>query len=199
MTCVCYCDRIKSVAVFACAWLPCCSHPCSCNPPSASAHIPALATLPQPLPVAPCCPILSLTHTPYPLTLFLQILNFSIAYGKTAHGLSKDWGVSLEEAEATVERWYSDRPEVRDWQARTRSYAARYGWVNTMLGRRRGLAPGIHSSDRWLRSRAERAAINTPIQGSAADVATAAMLAIRADKWLAENGWELLLQVCMTA
>ncbi len=42
-----------------------------------------------------------------------QVLNFSIAYGKTAHGLSKDWGVSLEEAEDTVKRWYSDRPEVR--------------------------------------------------------------------------------------
>jgi len=39
----------------------------------------------------------------------MQILNFSIAYGKTAHGLSKDWGVSLEEAEETVRRWYSDR------------------------------------------------------------------------------------------
>lgn len=39
----------------------------------------------------------------------LQILNFSIAYGKTAHGLSKDWGVSLQEAEETVARWYADR------------------------------------------------------------------------------------------
>ena len=42
-----------------------------------------------------------------------KILNFSIAYGKTAHGLSKDWGVSMEEAEETVARWYADRPEVR--------------------------------------------------------------------------------------
>ena len=41
-----------------------------------------------------------------------KVLNFSIAYGKTAHGLSKDWKVSLEEAKATVERWYADRPEV---------------------------------------------------------------------------------------
>jgi hypothetical protein len=42
-----------------------------------------------------------------------KVLNFSIAYGKTAHGLSKDWKVSLKEAEETVERWYADRPEVR--------------------------------------------------------------------------------------
>ncbi len=42
-----------------------------------------------------------------------KTLNFSIAYGKTAHGLSKDWGVSLSEAKNTLERWYNDRPEVR--------------------------------------------------------------------------------------
>ena len=42
-----------------------------------------------------------------------QILNFSIAYGKTAHGLAKDWGVTIDEAQETVDRWYSDRPEVR--------------------------------------------------------------------------------------
>jgi DNA polymerase I len=42
-----------------------------------------------------------------------KVLNFSIAYGKTAHGLSRDWKVSLEEAKDTVKRWYADRPEVR--------------------------------------------------------------------------------------
>ena len=42
----------------------------------------------------------------------LQVLNFSIAYGKTAHGLSKDWGVDIKEAEETVNRWYSDRWQV---------------------------------------------------------------------------------------
>ena len=41
------------------------------------------------------------------------MLNFSIAYGKTAHGLSRDWGTTLKEAQETVERWYSDRPELR--------------------------------------------------------------------------------------
>ena len=42
----------------------------------------------------------------------MQVLNFSIAYGKTAHGLSRDWGTTQQEAQATVDRWYSDRPEV---------------------------------------------------------------------------------------
>ena len=41
-----------------------------------------------------------------------QVLNFSIAYGKTAHGLARDWGTDLDEAQRTVDRWYADRPEV---------------------------------------------------------------------------------------
>jgi DNA polymerase-1 len=64
-----------------------------------------------------------------------------------------------------------------------------------MVGRRRGLRPAINSSDKWMRARAERAAINTPIQGSAADVASAAMLSIVQDKVLKELDWKLLLQV----
>jgi len=47
-----------------------------------------------------------------------KILNFSIAYGKTAHGLKNDWGVTLQEANETVAAWYSDRPEVQKWQVR---------------------------------------------------------------------------------
>lgn len=87
------------------------------------------------------------------------------------------------------------RPEVEQWQREQRAYAADKGFVNTMLGRRRGLRPAINASDKWLRARAERAAINTPIQGSAADVASAAMLSIVMDRELKEMGWKLLLQV----
>jgi len=78
------------------------------------------------------------------------------------HGLSKDWGVSLEEAEATVNRWYADRPEVRQWQADTKSYAFHKGYVNTMIGRRRGLLPGITSSDKWLRARGSGRPLTRP-------------------------------------
>jgi DNA polymerase I len=123
-----------------------------------------------------------------------KVLNFSIAYGKTEHGLSKDWGVSVEDAKATVERWYADRPEVREWQKMQQKQAADLGFVGTILGRRRHL-PEASSSNKALRAHALRAAINTPIQGSAADVATAAMLRIDADPRLKEMGWVLLLQV----
>jgi DNA polymerase-1 len=93
------------------------------------------------------------------------------------------------------------RPEVEQWQREQRAYAANVstGHVNTMIGRRRGLKPGINSSDKWVKARAERAAINTPIQGSAADVASAAMLSIVMDRELKEMGWKLLLQVRLGA
>jgi DNA polymerase-1 len=123
-----------------------------------------------------------------------KVLNFSIAYGKTAHGLSKDWGVSLKEAEETVRRWYNDRPEVKEWQARQHKAAEERGYVTTLLGRQRRL-PDARSANKAVRSHALRAAINTPIQGSAADVATAAMVRINRDARLREMGWRLLLQV----
>ena len=123
-----------------------------------------------------------------------KVLNFSIAYGKTAHGLSKDWGVSLKEAEETVARWYGDRREVKEWQKMQRHCAQTEGYVCTILGRRRQL-PDARSDNKPARGHALRAAINTPIQGSAADVATAAMLRINSDERLRNMGWKLLLQV----
>lgn len=143
-------------------------------------------------------------HSPPPVPLLkdmfsserrrAKVLNFSIAYGKTAHGLSKDWGVTLKEAEETVERWYAERAEVRTWQHEQHALALSEGYVCTILGRRRQL-PDARSKNKALRAHSLRAAINTPIQGSAADVATAAMLRIDANETLHELGWKLLLQV----
>uniref|UniRef100_A0A061RMH8 DNA polymerase I n=2 Tax=Tetraselmis sp. GSL018 TaxID=582737 RepID=A0A061RMH8_9CHLO len=123
-----------------------------------------------------------------------KVLNFSIAYGKTAHGLSKDFNTSIHEAEETVSRWYADRWEVKEWQKRQRNQAKEHGYVCTLIGRRR-ILPGINSDNKSLRGHAERAAINTPIQGAAADVATAAMISIHRSPRLRELGWKLLLQV----
>jgi DNA polymerase-1 len=123
-----------------------------------------------------------------------KILNFSIAYGKTALGLSRDWNVSLGEAKDTVEKWYADRPEVREWQQRVIADARRQGATRTLLGRYRDL-PDITNPDIRRRSHAERAAINTPIQGSAADVAMGAMLKLWRDEELARLGWRMVLQI----
>jgi DNA polymerase I len=68
-----------------------------------------------------------------------KIMNFSIAYGKTVHGFMKDWNCSEEEARKTVERWYSDRPEVKSWQKEVQKIALEKGWTQTLLGRYRSL------------------------------------------------------------
>lgn len=123
-----------------------------------------------------------------------KTLNFSIAYGKTAHGLAKDWGVKQEEAQDMLRAWYDDRPEVEAWQKRTIADAKRTGYTTTLMGRRRNL-PDILEKNRALQGRGARAAINTPIQGSAADVVMMAMLKIAESKTLKDLGYTLLLQI----
>jgi DNA polymerase-1 len=68
-----------------------------------------------------------------------KTLNFSIAYGKTVHGLAEDWGITKEEAQSTLEAWYRDRPEVQAWQEKTKKHAADHGKVFTIMGRHRNL------------------------------------------------------------
>ncbi|PRP82180.1 hypothetical protein PROFUN_10451 [Planoprotostelium fungivorum] len=123
-----------------------------------------------------------------------KTLNFSIAYGKTAMGLSKDWGVSLNEAKETLARWYRDRPEVKEWQSKTIDTAIREGWTRTLMGRYR-LLPDINSSKVALRNHSQRAAINTPLQGGAADVVIRAMVKLHQSTQLRELGWRQVLQV----
>eukprot|EP01125_Pyxidicula_operculata_P012309 TRINITY_DN4036_c0_g3_i1.p1 TRINITY_DN4036_c0_g3~~TRINITY_DN4036_c0_g3_i1.p1 ORF type:complete len:1154 (-),score=245.82 TRINITY_DN4036_c0_g3_i1:8-3469(-) len=123
-----------------------------------------------------------------------KVLNFSIAYGKTVHGLAKDWSVTEEEAQDTLNKWYSDRPEVRDWQSRMISYAKHTGCTRTLLGRYRPL-PQINSTNKRFASHSERAAINTPLQGGAADVMVCAMVNLHRNQKLRSLGWRQLLQI----
>ncbi|ERN19576.1 DNA polymerase I A, chloroplastic [Amborella trichopoda] len=123
-----------------------------------------------------------------------KMLNFSIAYGKTPVGLSRDWKVSLKEAKETVNLWYKERKEVLRWQEERKSEAANKGCVHTLLGRARRF-PSMANASYSQRGHIERAAINTPVQGSAADVAMCAMLEISRNSRLKDLGWKLLLQV----
>jgi DNA polymerase-1 len=68
-----------------------------------------------------------------------KVMNFSIAYGKTVHGFMSDWNCTMEEAQATVDLWYKDRPEVKAWQKRVKEIALEKGWTQTLLGRYRNL------------------------------------------------------------
>ncbi|XP_058726746.1 DNA polymerase I A, chloroplastic/mitochondrial-like [Vicia villosa] len=123
-----------------------------------------------------------------------KMLNFSIAYGKTPVGLSKDWRVSVKEAKKTVDLWYNDRKEVLQWQEERKQEARKFHCVYTLLGRARKFSL-MAQANTYLKSHIERAAINTPVQGSAADVAMCAMIQISNNKKLKELGWKLLLSV----
>ncbi|KAJ0396513.1 hypothetical protein ATCC90586_006599 [Pythium insidiosum] len=128
-----------------------------------------------------------------------KILNFSIAYGKTPYGLSKDFGVSRKEAAETLDKWYSDRQEVRSWQQNAIRTAQQFGYTRTLMGRYRRLPDamlkGETLAERKAKAHAERAAINTPIQGAAADVVMQAMLRIHQNERLRELGWEMVCQI----
>ncbi|KAF4038940.1 DNA polymerase family A [Phytophthora infestans] len=128
-----------------------------------------------------------------------KVLNFSIAYGKTAFGLAKDFNVSRKEAADTLEKWYSDRGEVRDWQKKAIKTARTFGYTRTLLGRYRRLPDAMLRDDsmtsKKARGHAERAAINTPIQGAAADVVMQAMLQVHHSPRLRELGWGMVSQI----
>ncbi|EKX41231.1 hypothetical protein GUITHDRAFT_74910, partial [Guillardia theta CCMP2712] len=123
-----------------------------------------------------------------------KTLNFGIAYGMTKMKVARDWGVSLEEAEETIQTWYSARKEVKQWQEEVIERARRTGYTETFLGRRRYL-PEINGRDGVGRGHAERAAINTPIQGGAADIVMMAMLKLRGEERIRRLGWRMVMQI----
>mmetsp|Transcript_27035 Transcript_27035/g.43449 ORF Transcript_27035/g.43449 Transcript_27035/m.43449 type:complete len:744 (+) Transcript_27035:58-2289(+) len=90
-----------------------------------------------------------------------KTLNFSIAYGKTAFGLAKDWGVTKEEAAETVRLWYNDRPEVKRWQDKQIADAINEKVTRTLMGRYRPI-PDIVSNDRRVRAHNMRSGDNLP-------------------------------------
>lgn len=123
-----------------------------------------------------------------------KTLNFSICYGKTAFGLMKDWRVSKEEAQRIINMWYADRPEVLLKQNFWKGFAQAHNCSRTMLGRYRHY--GEVSKMTWQeQQRVFRASINTPIQGSAADVVMLAMVKLDRNPRLRELGWYQVLQV----
>ncbi len=123
-----------------------------------------------------------------------KAINFGVIYGMGARALARRITVSVREAAAFIDAYFRTYPGVRDYIEATKSAARRDGGVTTMSGRRRPL-PDIASDDPRRRSLAERMAVNTPIQGAAADLIKQAML--RVDRELQQSGSRalLLLQV----
>jgi DNA polymerase-1 len=123
-----------------------------------------------------------------------KAINFGVIYGMGARALARQTGVTVREATAFIERYFATYPRVRGFIESTREAARRHGWVQTMLGRRR-LLPDITSTDPRTRSFQERVAVNTPIQGTAADLVKLAMLRIQSALDAGDTGALLLLQV----
>ncbi|NBG87917.1 DNA polymerase I [Isachenkonia alkalipeptolytica] len=123
-----------------------------------------------------------------------KAVNFGIVYGISDYGLSENLGISRKKAQKYIDNYFKKYPKVKSYMDSTVAFAKEKGYVTTLLNRRRYL-PDIHARNFNLRSFAERTAMNTPIQGSAADIIKIAMIQVY--KKLEEQNMEanLLLQV----
>ncbi|HEU0277080.1 MAG TPA: DNA polymerase I [Rhodanobacteraceae bacterium] len=123
-----------------------------------------------------------------------KMINFGLMYGMSAHGLAQRLGIARAEAADYVKRYFERYPGVKTYMEATREQAKRDGFVETLFGRRLYL-DFIHSHNAAQRAGAERAAINAPMQGTAADIIKRAMVAI--DTWLQrrDDDAHMLMQV----
>jgi len=123
-----------------------------------------------------------------------KAVNFGIIYGISDFGLARDTGVSRKEARQYIDRYLDSYPGVRGYMRDIVEFGRKNGYVETVLKRRRYL-PDLNASNRMIQSNAQRMALNTPVQGSSADIIKLAM--IKVDKALKEQGRQarMLLQV----
>ena len=125
---------------------------------------------------------------------FAKVINFGLIYGMSAFGLAQNLNIDRKAAANYIERYFARYPGVRQYMDNTREVAKKQGYVETYFGRRLWV-PEINSANGQRRAGAERAAINAPMQGTAADLIKLAMIA--ADKWLRDEKLKskLIMQV----
>lgn len=123
-----------------------------------------------------------------------KTINFGVLYGMSSFRLGRENKMSPKEAKAFIDRYFDRYPGVQTWKEMTLEGARTNGYVETLLGRRRAL-PDLGSRNHNAKAAAERMAVNTPVQGSAADVVKLAMLACVRDLRAAGLDAEVLLQV----
>ena len=125
---------------------------------------------------------------------YAKVINFGLIYGMSAHGLAKNLGIDRAAAQGWIDRYFARYPGVADYMERIKADAKAKGYVETVFGRRLYL-PDIRAQQVGRRQGAERAAINAPMQGTAADLIKKAMIAVH--RWLGESRLRsrLILQV----
>jgi DNA polymerase I len=121
-----------------------------------------------------------------------KAVNFGLIYGMSAFGLSKQLGVSRQEAQLYIDTYFHRYPKVLKYMEQTRALAHQQGYVETLFGRRL-YVPEINASNMMRQKAAERAAINAPLQGTAADIIKKAMLAVSA--WQKEQSTPIATMV----
>src|ERR687887_286087 len=123
-----------------------------------------------------------------------KTINFATIYGQGALALSRQLGITLEEAKAFIKRYFERFAGVRAWLDRTIEDARQKGFVETLFGRRRYI-PELRDRNFSIRAFGERTATNSPLQGSAADLIKIAMIRIHAALAEAQLGAKMVLQV----
>ena len=115
---------------------------------------------------------------------YAKVINFGLIYGMSAFGLSANLGIERGAAASYIDKYFARYPGVKQYMERTRAEASEKGYVETVFGRRLWL-PDIRSSNQGRRQGAERAAINAPMQGTAADLIKLAMIAVQG--WIEQS------------
>jgi DNA polymerase I len=125
---------------------------------------------------------------------YAKVINFGLIYGMSAFGLAQNLNIERSAAANYIERYFTRYPGVRDYMDKTRALAKQQGYVETYFGRRLWV-PEINSPNGQRRAGAERAAINAPMQGTAADLIKLAMIAV--NNWMVNEGLQskLIMQV----
>ena len=123
-----------------------------------------------------------------------KAINFGIIYGISAFGLAKQLNISRTESSEFIKAYFNKYPSIKDYMDETKKFASENGFVKTLMGRK-CLVEDINSKNAATRSFMERAAINAPIQGSAADIIKRAMIVLSKNSELIELETKMLLQV----
>ena len=124
-----------------------------------------------------------------------KAVNFGIVYGQSKYGLAKNLGISNQEAQDFIDKYFEHYPGVKQYMEDKKQFAQLNGYVETIFGRKRYLASELMSPNFQIREFAQRAAINQPLQGTAADLIKMAMIEV--DKLLKEKGLKskMIMQV----
>jgi DNA polymerase-1 len=123
-----------------------------------------------------------------------KTVNFGVVYGMSDYGLEQATSLNREEASQFIALYFEQYPKVQEYLEATKEQARKFGYVQTILGRRRYL-PEINSSNRMVREAAERMAINAPVQGSSADIIKVAMINLHREMGIRNLKSKMLLQI----